>query len=222
MTFSDVVWDSSTAQNVTISNGTVTGNSTNGGYISNVKSVYSITTGDSIEFEMHNYSSTNNGNFVVGLGTDPFGGSTDTYLAVEFGMHWSNGNWKIYENGSNKGSHSGASNDTCKIYRDGSSIKYYVNNVLKYTSATTTSADLYAQGAFTHNDTGVTMQTDATQSSDPDQTIEIGYDGTPVDPDVTLQIGYDDSSSAVWKWWVGMRYGTRKRYGTNHIRRIKL
>jgi len=30
------------------------------------------------------------------------------------------------------------------------------------------------------------------------------------------------SSSAAWKWWLGMRYGTRKRYGTNHVRRMRV
>ena len=29
-------------------------------------------------------------------------------------------------------------------------------------------------------------------------------------------------SSSTWKWWIGMRYGTRKRYGTNHIKRMRL
>jgi hypothetical protein len=25
-----------------------------------------------------------------------------------------------------------------------------------------------------------------------------------------------------WKWWLGMRYGTRKRYGTSHVRRMRV
>jgi hypothetical protein len=29
-------------------------------------------------------------------------------------------------------------------------------------------------------------------------------------------------SSVNWKWWLGMRYGTRKRYGTSHVRRMRV
>ena len=32
----------------------------------------------------------------------------------------------------------------------------------------------------------------------------------------------NSDGSALWRWWQGMRFGTRKRYGTNHIRRIRL
>lgn len=34
--------------------------------------------------------------------------------------------------------------------------------------------------------------------------------------------GGGGSSSATWRWWQGMRYGTRKRYGTSHIRRMRI
>ena len=30
------------------------------------------------------------------------------------------------------------------------------------------------------------------------------------------------SSSAAWKWWLGMRFGTRKRYGSSHVRRMRI
>ena len=61
------------------------------------------------------------------------------------------------------------------------------------------------------------------------QTIEIGYDGTPINPQQTIEIGYDDPNQTIeigyddgtaWKWWIGMR--GKRRYGNKVIRRISL
>ena len=32
----------------------------------------------------------------------------------------------------------------------------------------------------------------------------------------------NSDGSALWRWWQGMRFGTRRRYGTTNIRRIRL
>ena len=56
--------------------------------------------------------------------------------------------WDVRENGSWKKSTTVTANATAKIKRDGNVIKYYINDVLNYTSLTTESGNLYVHATF--------------------------------------------------------------------------
>ena len=210
MTYSDVTWDSSTAINTTISGGQVTATAIS--WASNVKGTDAITSSDSVKFTINtNYA-------VGGIGKDPFTATPHQFSAIEFGWHWSSG-WKTYEDGSETGDYGGSVSDEARVTRNGSNVEWYLNDVLKRTETgvTNTSVDYYPQASMSGINSSISMETNA--SSDPDQTIEIGYDGTPTDPDQTIEIGYDDGSIG-WKWWIGMR--GKRRYGNKAIQRLRI
>ena len=179
MTYSALEWQTSTAEHVTISNGTITGTDTSSNYTSNARSTSVITTTDSIKFTLENTTD----NFVAGLGKDPYSSTPHTFTAIEYGMHFST-NWYIYENGSLADSFTGSSTDTAKITRSGSQIFYYVNDVLKYTSTNQTTDDLYAQFSA-QGGASITMETNADQAAggggDPEPGTPLQGEGTIIE-----------------------------------------
>ena len=162
MVYSNIVWQSSTAVNVDISGGDVTGNGSSSSYTSNVRSEYVVTSSDGVE--INTLVSSGDNQSVTGLGVDPYT-DTQTYQAVEYGMLFTNSTWYIYESGTLQATYPNSNiSDEAKIVRDGSTIRYYINNVLKRTVTGTTTADMYAQSTL--RGTGsVNVKTNATQGS---------------------------------------------------------
>ena len=162
MTYSNITWQTSTAVNVQISGGNVTGTGTTASYTSNVRSEYAITSNDGVE--INTLVSSGDNQSVTGLGVDPYT-DTQTYQAVEYGMMFANSTWYIYESGTLQASYANSNiSDEAKIVRDGSTIRYYINNVLKRTVTGTTTADMYAQSTL-RGVGSVNVKTNASQSS---------------------------------------------------------
>ena len=129
MVYSDVEWDSTTATDTTISNGTITGAGSCSNYTSNCRSVYALNHGNNESIEITVNSSDASNRFVAGLGKDPYS-SSSLYDAVEYAWHWSHSasQWHINESGTQVGSYSGNITDTVRISRNGDYIKYYVKD----------------------------------------------------------------------------------------------
>lgn len=143
MSWTDVTWDSSTAVNVSISGATITGtNATTAAFTSNAKTTHNITD----KIKITNVYSSGAYTWMIGLGKDPFSDSSQTYNAIEYCWHYNGtSGFQIYENGVSKGFHYANSTAIPEIRRNGSTVEYYLDDVLKYTSSFTESGSLYAQ-----------------------------------------------------------------------------
>jgi len=91
---------------------------------------------------------TNTGRMVGLSDTNPDAGNT----SIDYAWLVNNGTLQIYENGTSRGSFgSFTPGDMLKIERTGTSIKYYRNNELKYTSSVASSSLLMADLSFQSN-----------------------------------------------------------------------
>ena len=84
---------------------------------------------------------------MAGYGVDPFGSG---YSDIEYAWYYTSveNKWYIYESGSDILFLTGSYSDTVKIVRDGTTIKYYHNDVLKRTVTGTTTNDMYFHTVF--------------------------------------------------------------------------
>lgn len=127
-------WTTNTGFNV--NGGTLTG-STN--TTVHAKSCETIASGDSIKINWHNQ-----GTFIAGFGIDPI---SQSYTTLEYGFFCDNTKWKIYESGVKTWDSNDFStyntNAEAKIERDGSNVKYYLNNNLVKTTSSNASAQMY-------------------------------------------------------------------------------
>ena len=142
------VWDDSTRDSVTTDGYTATGQGSST-WTQKVRSIntWSPTTGG-VEFEYTLSNLIHTHIPAVGLGKDPFAHSTDERSSVEYAMtrRSNDGLIKIFESGTARFTTSSAAADgsVYKITMDSNGIvRYYVNNVLIYTSSVTASGDYY-------------------------------------------------------------------------------
>lgn len=165
MAYSDVTWDTSTNVHTTFNNGTVSGTSTGSNlWLGNCQSTTTIDTTTNIK--VINVTMGSGVYWIAGLGHDPYDDESVTHENIEYAWHVTHpsNEWQVFELGTLKHTVSGSSpSDTAEIIRDGSSIKYYINGSLEYTSLTTTSATLYAQGS-TYKASSFTIQYEQTGS----------------------------------------------------------
>lgn len=174
MAYSNVVWQTP-GTNVSISGNTVTGNGSASSWTSNCRTVGEISTGTSVKFTVNNSHS--NSKCMAGLGEDPETASQQ-FQAIEYALTFDSGQWDIYESGSHITTASGGtSTSEARVERDGTTIKYYIDDTLEYTSLVTTSSTLYGQFAAKYQGE-CTMQ-----SGQPDSGGSGGGDGeTPSTP----------------------------------------
>ena len=152
------VWDDATADGVTTDGLTVTGVGYNNKYDGKVRSIQTFSPASGgVEFE---YMITRDGGSsssrsLAGLGKNPFGysNSNEEYRSIEYAIfHNEGGAITFYEGGSNVGSTTATynANTTFKITMGSDGVvRYYVNNILRYTSTTTASGNYYLH--FTPN-----------------------------------------------------------------------
>ena len=176
---SDVL-DDGTSDSVTTDGYTVTGNGAST-YSQKIRSIntWNPTTGG-VEFE-HILAHTARGHTAwVGLGQNPFAHSDPDAepTAIEYAIHRSPGTRQVIvqESGTNKFRSSGAiaSTSTFKITMDSSgTVRYYIDNVLLYTSSVTASGDYYLHATF-KGSASITVQDTAppTVTVPPDVTVD--------------------------------------------------
>jgi len=227
MTYENITsWDNNTG--FTISGSTITGDASSAVY---ANSTDEIKSGDSIKATW-----TAREAFVVGLGADPIASGL---ASLEWGILPDNTKWKIFENESlvwNSGDFSTYGDDEeVKITRTGDVIKYYLGGALVYTSSQYVGSgdEVYVHIATeSASSNSVTLQAEIIAVVNqklrvmfyPDNNVQ----NIPVNQQLRVMFYPDNrvqdigSSSTAWKWWLGMRYGTRKRYGTSHVRRMRI
>lgn len=163
MTYSDVTWNSTTADDVTISNGTVTSTNTTNNFDSKAQSSTTFPSGDILKI-----SGWTAGKQLVGLGKDPYDatGETSEYLEVDYGVYFNSNTFTVYELGNNYTTQAGSATDTIYIKNTSGTITYHLNDPTAtpwYTSLTTASSTLYAHATL-QNQGSITCQTSATSS----------------------------------------------------------
>jgi len=169
---------------------------------------------------------------MVGLGQHPFQDYSYNYADLEFGMYHDS----IYESGSEitsdvSFSRSSASDTFTVELGTSGEVKYYFNDSLVHTSTKTASGEYYPMIALDSTGSSITMEQELVVNQQlrvmfyPDNNVQ----NVTVNQRLRVMFYPDNNvqnigggTSAAWKWWLGMRYGTRKRYGSSHIRRMRI
>lgn len=222
MTYEDVTWSNTTAHNngFSINGNAVTPTHTSAAWDNYIRSddEWVHTEGyPSLKFTVSDADSLN-----CGLAYDPLTSSNNTFSAIEYGVQINDiGTAYAYTGGSSNDvlKTNCTSSDVFEVIVTQTAIIWKVNNVQEHSISTTHSSSTVWYVQTTVKSVGTTVYAQA----DPISTVAsfgisvLFYETNNLRNE---QTGSSSSTTSGWKHWIGMR--GKKRYGNNHIKRIRL
>jgi hypothetical protein len=166
----NITWDNATLDSFTDSSGTITLSNTSGGWLAKAQSSQTFTSSTGGETVINISAPASGAYLTFGLGKNPYAGSTpsgnEERDTVNFAFVAYSNYLHIKELGVDKytvGTTWSASDDFKITMSSSGEVKYYVNDVLKYTSLTTASGTFYTHVTGARDGSSATISGTITQ-----------------------------------------------------------
>jgi len=183
----NITWDNATLDSFTDSSGTITLSSTSGGWLAKAQSSQTFTSSTGGETVINISAPASGAYLTFGLGKNPYAGSTpsgnEERDTVNFAFVAYNNYLHIWELGVDKytvGTTWSASDDFKITMSSSGEVKYYVNDVLKYTSLTTASGTFYTHVTGARDGSSATVSGTITQVTPATWTYEPNANSSPL------------------------------------------